>query len=47
VGKLKVPFLQKMYSKDELDEMRNLKKVFDPKQLLNRGAIFAYEGVDA
>ncbi|HBD63457.1 MAG TPA: FAD-binding oxidoreductase [Clostridiales bacterium] len=47
VGKLKVPFLQKMYSKDELDEMRNLKKIFDPKQLLNRGAVFAYKGVDA
>lgn len=43
VGKLKVPFLQKMYSYDELDEMRSIKKLFDPDQLLNRGAVFPYE----
>ncbi len=42
VGKLKVPFLQKMYKKEELDEMRSIKKLFDPKQLLNRGTIFPY-----
>lgn len=42
VGKLKVPFLQKMYSDDELNEMRNLKKIFDPEQLFNRGTIFPY-----
>ncbi|WMJ77349.1 FAD-linked oxidase C-terminal domain-containing protein [Sedimentibacter sp. MB35-C1] len=28
VGKLKVPFLQKMYSHSELNEMRNIKKIF-------------------
>nr|WP_300094368.1 FAD-binding oxidoreductase [Sedimentibacter sp.] len=43
VGKLKVPFLQKMYSEEELDEMRSLKKIFDPDQLFNRGAVFPYE----
>lgn len=43
VGKLKVPFLQKMYNSEELDEMRSLKKLFDPDQLLNRGAVFPYE----
>jgi len=43
VGKLKVPFLQKMYSHSELNEMRNIKKIFDPKQLFNRGTIFPYE----
>ncbi|KAF5032617.1 hypothetical protein DSECCO2_615410 [anaerobic digester metagenome] len=43
VGKLKVPFLQKMYSYEELDEMRSIKKLFDPDQLLNRGAVFPYE----
>lgn len=42
VGKLKVPFLQKMYSEKELNEMRNLKKIFDPEQLFNRGTIFPY-----
>ncbi|WP_019229308.1 FAD-binding oxidoreductase [Sedimentibacter sp. B4] len=42
VGKLKVPFLQKMYSYEELDEMRSIKKLFDPDQLLNRGAVFPY-----
>lgn len=43
VGKLKVPFLQKMYSDKELDEMRKIKKIFDPAQLFNRGAVFPYE----
>jgi len=42
VGKLKVPFLQKMYNKEEIDEMRSLKKIFDPEQLFNRGTIFPY-----
>ncbi len=43
VGKLKVPFLQKMFSEEELNEMRDLKVVFDPEQLFNRGTIFPYE----
>ncbi|MDW5299774.1 MAG: FAD-binding oxidoreductase [Sedimentibacter sp.] len=43
VGKLKVPFLEKMYSKEELNEMRKLKKIFDPMQLFNRGAVFSYD----
>lgn len=43
VGKLKVPFLQKMYGEEELNEMRNIKLIFDPGQLLNRGTIFTYE----
>ncbi|MGD9566992.1 MAG: FAD-binding oxidoreductase [Sedimentibacter sp.] len=43
VGKLKVPFLQKMYSENELNEMRKLKELFDPEQLLNRGTIFPYK----
>ena len=42
VGKLKVSFLRKMYCEEELNEMRNLKKKFDPEQLFNRGAIFPY-----
>lgn len=42
VGKLKIPYLQKMYKVEELNEMRRLKKIFDPEQLLNRGTIFPY-----
>ncbi len=43
VGKLKIPFLQKMYNEKELDEMRKTKKIFDPAQIFNRGAVFPYE----
>ena len=43
VGKLKVPFLQKMYSREQLEEMRTMKKIFDPTQIFNRGTIFPYE----
>ena len=42
VGKLKVPFLKKMYTEEEINEMRKLKKIFDPSQILNRGTIFEY-----
>jgi len=43
VGKLKVPFLKKMYNEEELNEMRKLKKIFDPAQIFNRGTIFEFE----
>ena len=43
VGKLKVPFLKKMYNKEEINEMRKLKKIFDSAQILNRGTIFEFE----
>ncbi len=43
VGKLKVPFLKKMYNEEEINEMRKLKKLFDPAQILNRGTIFEFE----
>lgn len=42
VGKLKVPFLQKMFTEDEMDDMRRLKKIFDPEQLFNRATIFPF-----
>nr|WP_312578479.1 FAD-binding oxidoreductase [Sedimentibacter sp.] len=42
VGKLKVPFLQKMFSEAEIADMRRLKKLWDPEQLFNRAAIFPY-----
>lgn len=43
VGKLKVPFLKKMYNEQEINQMRSLKKIFDPAQVLNRGTIFEFE----
>lgn len=43
VGKLKVPFLKKMYNEEEINEMRKLKKIFDPTQIFNRGTIFEFE----
>lgn len=43
VGKLKVPFLKKMYNEKEINEMRKLKKIFDPSQILNRATIFDYQ----
>lgn len=42
VGKLKVEFLQKMFTENQLDEMRKLKKLFDLNQILNRDTIFSY-----
>lgn len=42
VGKLKVPFLEKMYNSEEINEMRKLKRIFDPQQMFNRGTIFPY-----
>ena len=43
VGKLKAPFLKKMYGEEEINEMRKLKKIFDPAQIFNRGTIFEFE----
>lgn len=40
IGKLKVNFLKCMYSPDEIEQMRLIKKALDPKQLLNSGNIF-------
>ncbi len=42
VGKLKISFLQNMYTEKEINEMRRLKKIFDPEQIFNRGTIFNY-----
>jgi D-lactate dehydrogenase (cytochrome) len=44
VGKLKVDYLEIMYGKAHIDEMRALKKAFDPLCLLGRGNIFAGRG---
>jgi D-lactate dehydrogenase (cytochrome) len=40
VGKLKRDLLALMYGADALDEMKRLKRVFDPGYLLNRGNLF-------
>lgn len=43
VGKLKAGFLKVMYGEEHIGEMRQLKKAFDPQNLLNRGNLFAPE----
>jgi len=41
IGKLKAPFLRTMYGDKGVDEMRYLKKLFDPDAALNPGVMFA------
>lgn len=43
VGKLKAPFLTIMYGAEHIRQMRQLKKLFDPKMQLGRGNLFAVE----
>lgn len=43
IGKLKTHFLSQMYGIDAVKEMVRLKKVFDPKGILNQGNIFPKE----
>ena len=42
IGKLKVWLLEKLYSKEELGAMQDLKRLFDPQMRLNPGNIFGY-----
>jgi FAD/FMN-containing dehydrogenase len=42
VGKLKTNLLKLMYSEDEIDVMRDVKRHLDPNNLLGRGTIFEY-----
>lgn len=44
VGKSKVDFLEIMYGREHIEEMRALKKAFDPKVLLGQDNLFAKEG---
>ena len=41
VGKLKAPFLEKMYGTHHIRQMQQLKAAFDPKGMLGRGNLFA------
>ena len=43
VGKLKAPFLTIMYGAEHIRQMRQLKRLFDPKMQLGRGNLFAVE----
>jgi FAD/FMN-containing dehydrogenase len=40
VGKLKTGLLKLMYSPEEIDAMREIKRRLDPQWLLGRGTIF-------
>ena len=40
IGQIKKNSLLKFKSKNEIDVMKKLKKVFDPKNILNPGKIF-------
>ncbi|MGI6394830.1 MAG: FAD-binding oxidoreductase [bacterium] len=44
IGKLKHSYLEMMYGTEGIDSMREIKKVFDPLFLLNRGNMFSVEG---
>jgi D-lactate dehydrogenase (cytochrome) len=41
IGKMKIKFLELMYSSDQIKEMRAVKLAFDPQGLLNPGNIFS------
>ena len=43
VGKLKANFLQTMYGDQAIEEMRELKKQFDPNGMLGQGNLFAFQ----
>jgi D-lactate dehydrogenase (cytochrome) len=40
IGKLKKKYFYKMYSKEAIEKMKAIKKVFDPNNILNRGNLF-------
>jgi D-lactate dehydrogenase (cytochrome) len=40
IGKMKIKFLELMFSPGQIDEMRAVKLAFDPEGLLNPGNIF-------
>jgi FAD/FMN-containing dehydrogenase len=42
IGKLKVEMLEKMYGADGINEMKDVKRVFDRGLILNRGNLFDF-----
>lgn len=40
IGKVKAPFLAMMYGEAAIEEMRTLRRLFDPEAMLNRGNLF-------
>jgi D-lactate dehydrogenase (cytochrome) len=42
IGKLKTAMLEIMYGPEAIEQMRAVKRVFDPQMLLNRGTLFAH-----
>jgi FAD/FMN-containing dehydrogenase len=40
IGQIKKDSLLKYKSASEIDMMKNIKKIFDPKKILNKGKIF-------
>ena len=40
IGKIKKDFLQKMYGRDSIDEMKKVKELFDSENLLGQGNLF-------
>ncbi len=42
IGKSKTEFLELMYGHKSIEEMKELKRLFDPKGILNRGNIFVW-----
>ncbi|MFX1252769.1 MAG: FAD-binding oxidoreductase [Promethearchaeota archaeon] len=40
IGKIKKDFLEIMFRKEEIEEMRKVKRILDPNWLLNRGNVF-------
>lgn len=43
VGKNKTEYLLKMYGSENIEKMKTMKKIFDPKMILCRGNLFNYE----
>jgi len=43
IGKIKHRYIEIMYGKQGVSEMRRVKKILDPNQILNRDNIFKYE----
>jgi D-lactate dehydrogenase (cytochrome) len=43
VGKNKTEYLLKMYGEENIQKMKNVKKIFDPEMILCRGNLFSYD----